>query len=357
MKSCIARLGHQCRRGSRDPELWNRAADFAINPIVLANGLKLPPDALIDPALANLSAEEIYARLARPGGGGGQGSADESQGSSGRSQGSAGDGSRHQEPAADGARPESPAPQMGGRDASGSLVAVRAGAFGEVMDAVDESGHRASEAERMRQQHDWTIAAEQAMQAAKACGREPSDLDRPLKDSRESRQDWRQILRDFVTARNPSDYRWSPPNRRHVAAGLYLPSVTRDGIGEIVVGVDTSGSIGTAELEQFAGEISVIAEEVEPERIHVVYCDAAVNSVQEFAPGEPIRLEPKGGGGTDFRPVFEWVRQENLAPACLVYLTDLRCHSYPEPPDYPVLWATDSRRTAPFGETVRIDAE
>jgi predicted metal-dependent peptidase len=58
-------LGHQCRRGSRDPELWNRAADFAINTIVLANGLKLPTDALIDPAFANLSAEEIYARLAR----------------------------------------------------------------------------------------------------------------------------------------------------------------------------------------------------------------------------------------------------------------------------------------------------
>jgi len=188
-------------------------------------------------------------------------------------------------------------------------------------------------------------------------GREPSDLDRPLQDSRESQQDWRAILRDFVTARNPSDYRWSPPNRRHVASGLYLPSFRRDGIGEIVVAVDTSGSIGAEELKQFAGEISAIAEEVRPERIQVVHCDAAVNSVQEFSPGEPIRLEPKGGGGTDFRPVFAWIRQERLAQACVIYLTDLCCHSYPEPPDYPVLWATDSRRKVPFCETVHIDVE
>src|SRR5215471_1247557 len=56
-------LGHHCRRGQRDPELWNQAADLAINPILVANGFSLPAGALIDPAFDNLSAEEIYARL------------------------------------------------------------------------------------------------------------------------------------------------------------------------------------------------------------------------------------------------------------------------------------------------------
>src|SRR5579864_5753000 len=56
-------LAHHCRRGSRDPRLWNEAADFAINPIVLNNGLALPSGALNDPGFAGLSAEEIYARL------------------------------------------------------------------------------------------------------------------------------------------------------------------------------------------------------------------------------------------------------------------------------------------------------
>jgi len=124
-----------------------------------------------------------------------------------------------------------------------------------------------------------------------------------------------------------------------------------------VIAVDTSGSIGTHELEQFAGEISAISEETQPLAIHVVYCDAAVQSTQQFEPSEPIRLEPKGGGGTDFCPVFRWVDENSITPVCLIYLTDLCCNSFPEVPDYPVLWATESRSTAPFGEMLRISPE
>ncbi len=164
-------------------------------------------------------------------------------------------------------------------------------------------------------------------------------------------------MRDFIAARTPSDYRWNPPNRRYIGSGLYLPSVERTGLGTIVIAVDTSGSIGGKELDQFAGEISAISDEAKPEAIHVVYCDAAVQSSQEFQPSEPIHLEPKGGGGTDFCPVFEWIEENRIAAACLIYLTDLCCHSYPDPPDYPVLWATNSRKTAPFGETVQISLE
>ena len=157
-----------------------------------------------------------------------------------------------------------------------------------------------------------------------------------------------------MAATSPCDYRWTPPNRRYIASGLYLPSVERAGVGTIVVAVDTSGSIGEEELEQFAGEITAISDEAKPETIHIVYCDAAVQSIQQFGPSEPIDLEPRGGGGTDFRPVFEWVEANQIAPACLIYLTDLCCRSYPQVPEYPVLWVTDSRRTAPFGETIRI---
>jgi predicted metal-dependent peptidase len=234
---------------------------------------------------------------------------------------------------------------------------MRPGGFGEVWDATDEHGHTASPAEKCRQEHEWGIAAEQALQSAKAWGHEPAGIERPLSESRQSQQDWRAILRDFVTATAPADYRWTPPNRCYIASGLYLPSVERQGLGEIVIAVDTSGSIGRLELEQFAAETSAISEEAQPEAIHVVYCDAAVQYAQEFRPLEPVQLEPKGGGGTDFRPAFEWVAKNNIVPVCLIYLTDLCCDSFPESPEYPVLWVTDSRRTARFGETVRIDFE
>jgi len=348
-------LGHHCRRGQRDPQLWNEAADLAINPLLIANGFSLPAGALIDPEFENLGAEEIYARRLQPKHGGDNSSLQPSRSH-------CGSGGSQQEPR----REPSPSPESGVRPQSQHQSTActqagterneptRPGGFGEVIDALGEDDRPASEAERSRQQQEWSIAADQAIRSAKACGHVPNNIDRPLAESRQSKQDWRSVLRAFVAARMPSDYRWNPPSRRFVASGLYLPSVARAGLGTIVIAVDTSGSIGEKELEQFGAEISSICEEAQPESVHVVYCDAAVQRVQEFGPSEPIQLEPKGGGGTDFRPVFQWVEENSLDPACLIYLTDLFCHSYPNPPEYSVLWVTDSRRTAPFGETVQI---
>jgi hypothetical protein len=76
-----------------------------------------------------------------------------------------------------------------------------------------------------------------------ARGHEPGGIERPVSESRQSQQDWRTILRDFVAATAPSDYRRTPPNRRYIGSGLYLPSVERRGLGEIVIAVDTSGTI------------------------------------------------------------------------------------------------------------------
>ena len=354
-------LGHQCRRGERDSELWNVAADFAINPILIGNGFALPAGALIDPAFKNLSAEEIYARLL-------QRRSEENGGTKPKPrQTNAGGGTATGPQGTDGTVPSNPKPDASpqpvpdqcGRTTSEAVrpPSMRPGGFGDVWDATDEHGQTASAAERRRQEHEWAIAAEQALRSAKAWGHEPAGIERPLSETRQSEQDWRAILRDFVATTTPADYRWTPPNRRYIASGLYLPSVERRGLGEIVIAVDTSGSIGRRELEQFAGEISAISEEAQPEAIHVVYCDAAVQSTQQFGPSEPVRLEPRGGGGTDFCPPFKWVAENNIAPVCFIYLTDLCCHSYPEAPEYPVLWVTDSRRTAPFGETLRIGIE
>jgi predicted metal-dependent peptidase len=364
-------LAHHCRRGQRARRLWNKAADYAINPIVLENGLTLPAGALVKAEYEGLSAEEIYSRLVEESSGGGSPQSQPQSSSGGSSatgpqppsQAKSGDGNSQSE-SPQGSSPDTGAqdPQVGTpaetSDSEDDLTVPRPGGFGEVLDATDDERNPASEAETTRQANEWNIAAEQAMRAAKACGHEPAGIDRPLKEARESKQDWRAILREFIAATVPSDYRWNPPNRRFIASGLYLPSVHREGVGKIVIGVDTSGSIGGKELKQFAGEISAISDQAQPELVHVVYCDASVSSTQEFGPSEPITLEPQGGGGTNFRPVFEWVEKNNVVPACLIYLTDLCCEMYPtSAPPYPVLWVTNSRRTAPFGETLKITAD
>jgi predicted metal-dependent peptidase len=300
----------------------------------LKNNLILPAGALLDPAFDNLSAEEIYARLRK-----------KNSESDGAGKPKPGDGNLDQQAAG---------PNASSPGETAAREEARPGGFGEVLDATDDQGNPASPAENSRQQHEWSVAAEQAVRMTKMCGQEPVNVERALQQTRESRQDWRAILRTFIAATTASDYRWTPPNRRYIGSGLYLPSVDRSGVGPIVIGVDTSGSIGQEELDQFAGEISAISDEVQPEAIHVVYCDAAVQASQLFTCGDPIQLEPKGGGGTDFRPVFQWVEENDIQPTCLLYLTDLCCTEYPDVPDYPVLWATDSRRTAPFGETICI---
>jgi predicted metal-dependent peptidase len=351
-------LGHHCRRGVRDPRLWNEAADLAVNPILMGNGFTLPAGALLDPAFDDLSAEEIYARLSERSREESNPAPDQDQHPAMAPRTDIGQGRQQQPSPEPGNSAQTPSTSMPGtvrnevrRQSPGR------GGFGEVWDATDDQGSRASQAENSRQQQEWNIAAEQAMRSANSCGREPANLARPLRENRQSKQDWRATLREFVAATSPCDYCWTPPNRRYVASGLYLPSVERAGVGTIVVAVDTSGSIGEEELAQFAGEINAISDEAKPAAIHIVYCDAAVQSIQQFGPSEPVELEPRGGGGTDFRPVFEWVEVNQIAPACLIYLTDLCCRSYPQAPEYPVLWVTDSRRTAPFGETIRIKLE
>jgi predicted metal-dependent peptidase len=351
-------LAHHCRRGKRTEQRWNEACDYAVNPILLQNQLTLPAGALLKKEFEGLSAEEIYSRLPHESQGGSQspetdsgdaggssGDSQQQQQSSGNNSGN-GEGSGQKKPSADNGSASGPQePKAGGCQSR----------IGDVRDAAGENGAPASDAEKSEEEHKWAVAAAQAAQAAKVCGHAPAGVDQLLEESRRSKKDWRSILREFVAATTPSDYRFCPPNRRHIHAGLYLPSIRKEGTGRVVIAVDTSGSIGRAELEEFAGEISAVCEEAQPEIVYVVYCDAAVQSVQEFSPAETVALKPKGGGGTDFRPVFKWVEENDVRPACLIYLTDLACHKFPErPPDYPVLWVTDSRKTAPFGETLEI---
>lgn len=347
-------LGHHCRRGERDARLWNQAADLAINPLLIGNGFRLPAGALIDSAFSGMSAEEIYSELKRKqekdGARGDQGSCSSDSGNNG---GSGRGGSKPEQSHSNSAAPDSIANAQKTSASSGEGEA----GFGEVLDATAEDGRRASEAEKLEQQRTWSVAAEQAQRSAAACGRKPAGVERPLQQSRSARLDWRALLRDFISAQAPQDYRWSPPNRRYVAAGLYLPSVEKRGTGEIVIAIDTSGSIRSAELEGFVAEIAAIAEEVQPERVHVLCADAAVQAAYEFAAGEAITIEALGGGGTDFRPVFRWVEERGIAPACLIYLTDLRCRSFPADAEYPVLWVTNSKRRAPIGETIKMEPD
>ena len=124
-----------------------------------------------------------------------------------------------------------------------------------------------------------------------------------------------------------------------------------------MVAVDTSGSIGPKELTVFMSELADILRSCRPQRVFVLGADADVASVVELAGDEDIASNPpevKGGGGTDFKPVFAWVEREGIVPDALIYLTDLYGPFPAAAPEYPVIWGATTEQDVPWGEVVRV---
>jgi predicted metal-dependent peptidase len=156
------------------------------------------------------------------------------------------------------------------------------------------------------QTREWQIAVEQAQSVAKLAGKMPAGAVRTLEAAKAASVDWRELLRRAWSDTVPADYSWTRPNRRHVWSGLYLPGVTCEGVGEIAIAVDCSGSVNARQLGLFEAEIRSILAGQRPRQVHVLYFET-------YQAGETIVLAPVGGGGTDFRPCFEWFRSEELS--------------------------------------------
>lgn len=293
-------LDHMSRLAERQPKRWNRAADYCINLILHDAGMEIPSDWLLHKQYAGMSADEVYMLLPP-----------------------------------DDDDDSSPGP----------------GESGGSMDQLLPSDPSQTETLAV----EWKIATIQAATAAKMAGNLPGNLDRFIEEALAPKANWRDHLWKFATQINKDDYAWSRPNRRYLSAGLYLPGLYSENMGPIAIAIDTSGSIDQDTLNMFGTEIRAIIEAVRPSKVHVIYCDADVNHVDEFLPGEPIEFHMYGGGGTDFRPPFAYVEEHEIAPECLVYLTDLY-GPFPDEPNYPVMWAATSDLPVPFGEAIRLDA-
>ena len=323
-------LHHHLRRSGRDPKRWNIACDYAINPLLVDAGLKLPEGILLEDRFRGLSAEQIY-NLLESEEDSNANSEDEQQTVTSTESQSGPEESDSKEPSA----PETD------------------GGIGQVLDAPTESDDSPTEQVQARE---WEIAVKQAITVAQQAGRVPAGLDRTMEGAAEATVNWRELLRRVWSETTAADYSWMRPNRRHLWRGLYLPGVVKEGVGEIVIAVDCSGSINRRQLRLFEAEARSILEGQRPERVYVLYFDAVVQKVEIFEAGQSISLNPVGGGGTEFAPCFEWIEERGIMPQTMVFLTDLY-GSFPScAPSYPVLWASTGRRQAPFGEVIPMQS-
>lgn len=229
--------------------------------------------------------------------------------------------------------------------------------FDELLPPGTGAGKDPGQATQERDETKWKTEVAAALASAKAQGKLPAGLERIFGEILEPTASWQDLIRAFFARKvGGGAFDWLRPDRRFMVRDIYTPARSGHGCGTVAVAIDTSGSIGQRELDQFFGELRGIIEETKPQRVLVMWCDAQVHKVDEIFDVSDIGgLKPHGGGGTDFRPVFDWLDDNGITPDALVYLTD-GLGSFPShAPQYSVLWG-DIMNCAryPFGDVVHI---
>lgn len=231
------------------------------------------------------------------------------------------------------------------------------GGFDVILQPGTSQGKDPGQAEQEHSTAEWNTAVAGALAVAKAQGKLPAGLERLLSEIVEPAVTWQDHIRGFFARRvGGGGFDWRKPDKRMIQRDIFVPRRAGNGCGPVVVGVDTSGSIGQNELNHFFAEMRGILDDVQPEMIYVVWCDSKVHKVDEVEDSSDIdSLKPAGGGGTAFEPVFDWIEQNDIRPDALVYLTDLLGSFPAQAPSYPVIWGDIyGRCTPPFGELVSV---
>ena len=203
---------------------------------------------------------------------------------------------------------------------------------------------------------------EAVRQGALMAGKVGSGGNRDIDALLQPKIDWREALRDFVTAQCAgSDYStWRRPNRRYIGMNVYLPSTISESVGEVVIAIDTSGSIGREELSPFLGEVKAICETVRPETVHLLYWDTKVCRAERYRTDELDNLvastKPAGGGGTEVSCVPEYMSKHGISPKAAIILTDGYLGGSWGQWSVPVLWCIVGGNDVidPVGKTLHV---
>ena len=193
------------------------------------------------------------------------------------------------------------------------------------------------------------------------CGILPGNLSNLVnKKSKTPPANWKQILLNYVTNTFGGPIRFLPPNRRFAWKKLYLPSRERKQEINIVLALDTSGSM-YAEVPQFITELEAMTSAFGEYKITIIQCDCEIKDVQTYTSSNPIpmdKLKFHGFGGTDLRPPFNYVKEKfQEVPTVFIYITDGEGPAPKNQPNYPVLWAITPDGTMPckWGTKVKIN--
>ncbi len=302
------------RERGRIHALWNAACDYAINATLLTMGFKIPDGGLLSDEYMGLTSEAIYERLL-----------------------SGQEGTLKRFVLKDSKC------GAGERDCIGTIPteieadvlpegsAIRGLLPSEEGEPTDEESIRIAVG-AMRKEF---------VEACKSHGLFPASLQAELKIAQTSQIDWRSLLQHWLIDRVKCDWTLFPPAKKFISQGIYLPSLGSPAPCKIVFAVDTSASMSSRDLSQIYSEIRNFRDTF-PSELIILQGDAKVQSVKEYGEFEdfedPERIKVFGRGGTDFRPIFQWV-EEHCAedPIVIVHATD-GYGKFPQDCKWPIVW-------------------
>lgn len=207
----------------------------------------------------------------------------------------------------------------------------------------------------------WKRLLARAAAAAKQAGKMPAGMDRYIEELLEPKVRWTEYIHQWVVSKGKSDYRWFPPNRRHIHNGIYLPSVFGKSVGRGVLILDTSSSIDEEQLRRVLSECKSIFGSFDEFELHVYSCDAEIGGhavLTQFSSWDEVKTAIKGGGGTCMRPVFDDLEKRDIRPDWGVIFTDGDIFDLGElkEPLYPFLWCFNNHtHTAPWGQQLVVE--
>lgn len=315
------------------PSIMARAMDYRINAMLVESRIGvMPPDALYDPEIAKgkEGIYDIYGRVYKH---------DEDQ--------------QNGNAPAPGSKPGTGNAQgNNGFDATGPAPPGAA------------TGKAPGQAVAQRNPQQWAVEVAMAAHEERrhARGDMPGSLQHMFDEILEPKVDWTNHIETICKRiMGGGSYNWKKPDRRFIGRDLWLPGRGGTGAGWLVIWGDTSGSIGEKDLNRYLGEMRGLIEEMNPERLTVIWCDAEihhVDEVEDVADLEHIKARGVGGrGGTSIKPVFDHIADNrDRQPDMFIGMTDGE-FDFPEKPSYPVIWASihnDAIRY-PYGEVVPIN--
>lgn len=284
-----------------NPMLMNACADYVVNDVIVhlkdENLCKLPEGGLYEDKYHNWSVKEVYddlkEQLSNP--------VDNDDADTGDT---ASDGNLDDQPG------------RGSKVSPDSLKTLDEHNFGD-------SDKSPKELKEMKQKVEDALK-----EGAILAGKFGANVPRAIEELFEPKIDWREVLREFIqqSIKGNDEYTWRKFNKRMMANDIYLPSMENETIGELVIAIDTSASIGQKELTEFATEVVSICDTVTPDRIRLLWWDYEVAKEQVFNQDsyQNIKdlLKPDGGGGTRVSCVSEYMVKHKIEPQACIVFTD-----------------------------------